>query len=70
MTTKPKFPRPQGLDWDELSDARWDLMDNGTCTLPPTHDPDKWIYWLKRHEGFAEVGVKEHTAAALILEGF
>jgi hypothetical protein len=45
-------------------------MDNGTCTLPPTHDPDKWIYWLKRHEGFAEVGVKEHTAAALILEGF
>lgn len=64
------YPRPRNLEEDELNDMMWDIMDNGVTTLVPTADPEKWIFWLKRFCGFAEVRVRSHTDVALILEGY
>lgn len=64
------YPRPRGLEEDELNDMMWDIMDNGATTLYPESDADKWIYWLKRFCGFEEVRVRSRTSIALILEGW
>lgn len=69
MTNHP-YDRPHELEEDALNDAMWDLIDNGTTTLHGSEDPDKWIYWLKRFAGFAEVRVINHTSTSLILEAF
>lgn len=68
--TKPPYEAPRGLEEDALNDAMWDLLDNGTTTLHPVEDPEKWIYWLKRFAGFMEVNVVKHDGLSLILEGW
>lgn len=54
MTDSPTYPKPQGDDEDRLSDAAWDLRDYGECRIPNGEDPDQWLYWLRRHQGFAQ----------------
>jgi hypothetical protein len=68
MTESPKHPKPQGNEVDALYDARWDIVENGAATLHPD-DPEKWLYWLHRYEGFGEeeLEVKQNDSAALII---
>lgn len=64
------YPTPTADDEEALSDAMWDLINNGYATLPPDEDPAKWIYWLKRYRSFYHVSVYRHDWIALILKGF
>lgn len=68
--TESTFPKPQGLERDALYDAKWDLLDNGATTLPGGANPEKWISWLNRYEGFAleEIEIQSHDHTALILK--
>lgn len=55
MTDEPKkYPRPEGTEKDALNDAAWDLRDCGEAYIHDQEDLEKWLYWLRRHEGFAE----------------
>lgn len=69
MTDSPTYPKPQGDDVDRLYDARNDITANGATTIHPEQDPEKWLYWLRRYEGFGEweLEVKSHTDIALII---
>lgn len=46
--------KPKGLEVDALNDAAWDLRDYGEAFIHDETDPDKWLYWLRRYEGFSE----------------
>lgn len=55
MPNEPKkYPKPQGLEVDRLHDAAWDLRDYRSCWIPLGEDRDKWLYWLRRYEGFGD----------------
>lgn len=54
MTESTKYPKPIGLELDALSDAAWDLRDCDEAFIHDSTDSGKWLYWLRRYEGFAE----------------
>ena len=55
MTDSMKFPKPQGLQLDRLDDAAWDLRDYNEAWIGLDQgDPQMWLYWLQRYQGFAE----------------
>lgn len=53
-STTPRHPKPLGLEVDALHDAAWDLRDYGEAFIHDDTDEDKWGWWLRRYEGFAE----------------
>lgn len=54
MTESTKPPKPLGTEVDLLSDAAWDLRDYREAFIHDDTDSDKWLYWLRRYEGFGE----------------
>lgn len=72
MTESTRYPRPQGLQIDALHDLAWDIRDNDEGIIPAGENYDRWLYWLRRHEGFAdgELEVKNPTATGPIIIGY
>jgi hypothetical protein len=69
MTTSPKYPKPDEMEMEALYDAGWDLRDAGETAVPISDDPEKWIWWLRRYEGFGEVELevkRTHTYTTII----
>lgn len=55
MTDAPgKYPKPEGDEREVLYDAKWDLIDCHEAYIHNDTDTEKWLYWLRRYEGFAE----------------
>jgi hypothetical protein len=54
MTESTKPPKPLGLEVDALHDAAWDLRDYHEAFIHDETDAEKWLYWLRRYEGFGE----------------
>jgi hypothetical protein len=54
MPDAPNHPKPLGLEVDALHDAAWDLRDYDEAFIHDDTDSEKWLYWLRRYEGFAE----------------
>lgn len=54
MTASPKYPKPDEMQMEALYDAGWDLRDNRETAVPISDDPEMWIYWLRRYEGFGQ----------------
>jgi hypothetical protein len=46
--------KPTGFEVDALNDAAWDLRDYGEAFIHDETDSEKWLYWLRRYQGFSE----------------
>jgi len=66
MPDAPNHPKPIGLETDLLHDAAWDLRDYGEAFIHEDTDSDKWAWWLRRYEGFAEGELEIKTLATVL----
>lgn len=58
MTDSPKYPRPSTLELAALSDAAWDIRDCDEAYFHGEDNPDKWLSWLTRYEGFGDFEIQ------------
>lgn len=65
-STRPRHPKPLGLEVDALYDAGWDLRDYGEAFIHHENDSEKWSWWLRRYEGFAEGEFEIKTQAGFL----
>lgn len=66
MPDSLNHPQPFGSEIDLLNDAAWDLRDYGEAFIHDTTDSEKWSWWLRRYEGFAENEFEIQTLANVL----